>query len=60
MGFSPAPAEEIGPLLENYKTRVRVLHVVELERFRGDLLRLPGFKVDRKERGSASLSHGKT
>lgn len=31
--LSPAPAEEIGPVLESHKTRVRVLDLVELERF---------------------------
>ncbi len=57
--LSVAPAEEIGPLLVNHKTRVRVLHLVELKRFRDNMLRLLAFKVDRKEQGGASISHGK-
>ena len=59
MGISPAP-EEIGPLLENHKTPGSGPRPRRARAFRGDLIRLLAFKVDRKERGGTSLSHGKT
>ena len=56
----PALAEEVGPLLENHRSLVRILDLVEVERFVATPRCVPGRPLDdRRTRDQSLRSHGR-